>query len=76
MPVQSISIEDVQIGDQVTWKSTNPSRPDFSQPWEVYDKVAGRLHIRLYYQGKEYFGTLPVAHILTHKPSGKMPGTM
>ena len=64
-------IEDINIGDEVTFRSNNPNQPDYDECWTVHGKNGNDLLIHLNRYGEKIYWALNIKEVVTRIPTGK-----
>ena len=62
------SPEDIKIGDEVTFLSTNSQQSDFDEFWTVHGKDGDRLLIHLNHIGQKHYWEISISEIITKLP--------
>lgn len=64
-------IEDINIGDEVTFRSKNPNQSDYDECWTVHGKNDNDLLIHVNYLGEKVYWTININEVVTRIPTGK-----
>ena len=65
------SIDEINIGDEVAFRSRNPSQPDYDECWTVHGKDGETLLIKLNRFGQEHYWTIHISEVVVRVPTGK-----
>lgn len=65
------SINDINVGDEVAFRSTNPMQPDYDECWTVHGKEGENLLIHLKRFGQEHYWSIHISEVLVKIPTGK-----
>jgi hypothetical protein len=64
-------IDEINIGDEVTFRSKNPNQSDYDECWTVHGKDGKRLLIHLNYLGEKVYWAIDIEEVVTRIPTGK-----
>jgi len=59
------TIDEISIGDEITFRSDNPEQNDFDEYWTVHGKENENLLIHLEHCGQKYYWLVNIKDVIT-----------